>query len=49
MTGSEFLDRQAIPHKTAWDLWRNVMMLGIICVSVMCLAYIQLRRMKKLK
>jgi len=49
MTGSKFLEQQAIPHKTAWDLWRNEVVLGVIAVSALCLAYVQLRRMKKLK
>jgi len=49
MTGSQFLDQQAIPHTTAWHLWRNVTMLAVIATSAMCIAYVQLRRMKKLK
>jgi len=49
MIGSEFLDRQAIPHATPWDIWFNIMALGIIAVSAMFLAYVQLRRMKKFK
>jgi len=44
-TGDEFLEQQAIPHRTGWDLWSNLVALGVIAVGAMCCAYIQLRRM----
>jgi ATP-binding cassette subfamily G (WHITE) protein 2 len=47
--GSDFLDAQGIKHETGWDLWQNIMALGLMAIGIMCLAYIQLRRMKKLK
>ena len=49
MTGSEYLTEQAIAHETAWDLWQNIMALGIITIGLMLLAYVQLRRIKKFK
>jgi hypothetical protein len=48
-TGNDFLTRQGIDHETDWDLWRNIMAIGIIAIGMECLAYVQLRRMKKLK
>jgi len=47
--GSDFLTEQGIAHETEWDLWKNVLALGVISVGLMFIAYIQLRRMKKLK
>jgi ATP-binding cassette, subfamily G (WHITE), member 2 len=47
--GINYLDKQGIPHETAWDLWQNVMALGLITIGIMLLAYIQLRRIPKLK
>ena len=36
-------------HETEWDLWKNIMALAIIAVGLLIIAYIQLRRIKKLK
>ena len=47
--GSEYLTRQGIAHETAWDFWQNIMALGVIAVGFLFIAYIQLRRIKKLK
>jgi len=49
MTGSSYLTQQGIAHGTAWDFWQNIMGLGIIAIVVLLIAYIQLRRIKKLK
>ena len=49
VTGSQYLTEQGIAHDTAWDLWQNIMALGIIAVGLLFIAYIQLRRIKKLK
>jgi ATP-binding cassette subfamily G (WHITE) protein 2 len=49
VTGSKYLGIQGIKHETGWDLWQNIMALGLMAIGIMCLAYIQLRRMKKLK
>ena len=47
--GSSYLTQQGIAHDSAWDLWQNIMALGIIAIGVLFIAYIQLRRIKKLK
>jgi len=47
--GSQYLTVQGIAHDTEWDLWQNIMALFIIAVGLTFIAYIQLRRMKKLK
>lgn len=47
--GIEYLEKQGINYETAWDLWQNIMALGIITIGIMFLAYIQLRRIPKLK
>jgi hypothetical protein len=49
MPGAAFLRDQDIPYETAWDLWYNLMALGIMAIGIGVLGYIQLRRMKKLK
>jgi hypothetical protein len=49
MPGTEFLKDQDIAYETAWDLWSNLMALGIMTVGIGFLGYIQLRRIKKLK
>jgi ATP-binding cassette subfamily G (WHITE) protein 2 len=48
-TGVQFLNRQAIAHDTMWEKWQNIMALILIAIGIMCLAYIQLRRIKKVK
>lgn len=49
ISGSSYLTQQGIAHDTAWDLWQNIMALGIMAIGFLFIAYIQLRRMKKLK
>jgi hypothetical protein len=49
MTGKAFLEQQDIAYETGWDLWRNIFAIGLIAIGMETLAYIQLRRMKKLK
>ncbi|XP_067928023.1 broad substrate specificity ATP-binding cassette transporter ABCG2-like isoform X2 [Watersipora subatra] len=44
-----WLEKNNIAYKTDWDLWRNIMALGAITAGLMVIAYIQLRRIKKLK
>jgi len=48
-TGEQYLKDQGIPYETTWDVWQNIMALGLIAVGLMVVAYIQLRRIKKLK
>lgn len=47
--GTAYLEKQGIKYETPWDLWQNIMALGIITIGIMLLAYIQLRRIPKLK
>jgi hypothetical protein len=49
ITGEEYLNSQGIAHDTMWDQWQNIMALGLIAIGVMTIAYIQLRRIPKLK
>lgn len=49
LSGSEYLADQGIEHDTDWGLWPNILALGVITVIVLIFAYLQLRRMKKLK
>eukprot|EP00057_Strongylocentrotus_purpuratus_P005969 XP_011660443.1 PREDICTED: ATP-binding cassette sub-family G member 2 [Strongylocentrotus purpuratus] len=46
--GYDYLDDQGIKYST-WGLWQNHMSLLILGVGFMAIAYIQLRRMPKLK
>jgi len=47
--GLQELTAQGIAHETEWDLWKNILALGVIAVGLLVIAYIQLRRIKKLK
>ena len=47
--GTTYLTQLGIDHETAWDLWHNMLALGIIVIGLMFLAYVQLRRIPKLK
>ncbi|CAL1529862.1 unnamed protein product [Lymnaea stagnalis] len=49
VNGNYYLQSQKIPYETAWDLWQNEAALGIMVFAYLLLAYIQLRRIKKLK
>jgi len=48
-TGSQHLEEQGIDHDTEWDFWKNILAVGMIVVGLLCISYIQLRRIKKLK
>jgi len=48
-TGLQHLAEQGIEYETLWDLWSNIMALGVIAVGLLVIAYIQLRRIKKRK
>jgi ATP-binding cassette, subfamily G (WHITE), member 2 len=48
-TGNQYLTQQGIAYQTAWDLWQNIMALGIMAIGIMTIAYILLRVAKKLK
>lgn len=48
-TGEDFLKQQDIDYKSDWDLWKNIFAIVMIGIGMETLAYIQLRRMKKLK
>jgi ATP-binding cassette subfamily G (WHITE) protein 2 len=49
VTGERYLVEQGIAYETLWDRWQNIMGLGIMATGIMLLAYIQLRRIRKLK
>ncbi|XP_030834888.1 ATP-binding cassette, sub-family G (WHITE), member 2 isoform X1 [Strongylocentrotus purpuratus] len=46
--GTDYLDQQGIDYSD-WGLWQNEMALGIMTVALLAIAYIQLRRIPKLK
>ncbi|XP_033110127.1 broad substrate specificity ATP-binding cassette transporter ABCG2-like [Anneissia japonica] len=48
MTGEQYMDKQGIDYST-WGLWQNQMALGIMALSLMTLAYIQLRIVPRYK
>jgi ATP-binding cassette subfamily G (WHITE) protein 2 len=49
ITGEEILDKRALSHADAWDLWKNFMALTLMAIIFFILAYIQLVRTKKTK
>ncbi len=49
ITGEEILDKRALSHADAWDLWKNFMALTVMAIIFFILAYIQLVRTKKTK
>ena len=44
-----WLERNNIAYETAWDKWQNIVALAAITVGMLGIAYILLRRIKKLK
>jgi len=49
LTGKEILDKRALSHANAWDLWKNFLILTLMAIMFFLLAYIQLIRTKKTK
>ncbi|OQV11982.1 ATP-binding cassette sub-family G member 2 [Hypsibius exemplaris] len=49
LPGDAYLTAQGIPFGSAWDLWQNILALASMAVIMLVLAYVQLRRLKKLK
>jgi len=47
--GNNYLEDQGIPYATTWDLWFNHVMLLAIVILFMCLTYLQLRKINKMK
>lgn len=47
--GDFYLTQQGIPYGNDWDLWSQFIALGSMTLILLCLAYIQLVRIKKLK
>lgn len=47
--GNAYLMQQDIGYEESWDLWQNEAALAIMAGVFLILAYIQLRRIKKLK
>ncbi|XP_054773833.2 broad substrate specificity ATP-binding cassette transporter ABCG2-like isoform X2 [Lytechinus pictus] len=46
--GTDYLEQQGIDYSD-WGLWQNEMALGIMTLGLLAIAYIQLRRMPKVK
>ncbi|XP_041485059.1 broad substrate specificity ATP-binding cassette transporter ABCG2-like isoform X1 [Lytechinus variegatus] len=46
--GTDYLDQQGIDYSD-WGLWQNEMALGIMTLGLLAIAYIQLRRLPKVK
>lgn len=49
VSGNFYLDTQKIPYGTDWDLWSNLLAMVLMAIIFLLLAYIQLRRIQKLK
>uniref|UniRef100_A0A2C9JZH5 ABC transporter domain-containing protein n=1 Tax=Biomphalaria glabrata TaxID=6526 RepID=A0A2C9JZH5_BIOGL len=49
ISGNDHLTNQKISFETKWDLWQNEVALVIMTVIFLILAYVQLRRIQKLK
>lgn len=47
--GEYYLQQLDIDYETNWDLWKNVFALGAMFLGLWIIAYVQLRRIKKLK
>ncbi|KAH9519810.1 ATP-binding cassette sub- G member 2 [Bulinus truncatus] len=47
--GDDYLQKQQISYDTQWDLWQNEVALVIMAAAFLLLAYVQLRRIQKLK
>ncbi|XP_041364342.1 broad substrate specificity ATP-binding cassette transporter ABCG2-like [Gigantopelta aegis] len=48
-SGNQYMDNQGIQYTTTWDLWQKEVALSGFVVITFTLAYIQLRRIKKLR
>jgi len=49
LQGEQVLRQRNIPHDTDWDMWKNLFLILIMALMFFLMAYIQLRRIKKLK
>ncbi|CAF1110345.1 unnamed protein product [Adineta ricciae] len=47
--GEEVLSKRKIPHQNDWDLWKNLVFIGIMALICFILAYVRLLRIKKFK
>ncbi|XP_055335659.1 broad substrate specificity ATP-binding cassette transporter ABCG2-like [Paramacrobiotus metropolitanus] len=48
-TGDQYLQQQNIKFDVPWDLWQNIVALASMALILLFLAYVQLRRIKKLR
>ncbi len=49
LTGEQVLIHRKIPYNNEWDMWKNLVALGIMALAFFIMAYIQLLRIKKVK
>jgi hypothetical protein len=49
LTGEQVLIQRKIPYNNEWDMWKNLVALGIMALAFFVMAYIQLLRIKKVK
>ena len=47
LAGEQILIQRNIPYETEWDMWKNLLAIGIIAIAFFILAFIQLLRIKK--
>ena len=49
MSGTNVLIRHEIDYASDWDMWKYFFALSMMAIGLLCLAYIQLFRIKKTK
>ncbi len=49
LAGEQILIQRNISYETDWDVWKNLLALGVMALVFFVLAFIQLLRMKKIK
>lgn len=48
-TGEDVLNKQALDHTNAWDLWKYFFGLTMMALAFLIIAFVQLSRIKKTK
>lgn len=49
ISGEQVLSKRKIPYQNDWDLWKNLVFIGIMAFICFILAYVRLLRIKKFK
>jgi len=49
LIGEQVLIQRKIPYDNQWDMWKNLLALGLMALVFFVMAYIQLLRIKKVK